>query len=60
MYSGKMVVFGQGGFVWAKMLYLGNWLYLGKVVVFGESSCIRASGCTWAKVVVFRKSGCFG
>ena len=44
LYSGKIVVFGQGGCIRAK------WLYSGKVVVlFGQNVCIRE------KKVVFRQ-----
>ena len=44
MYSGKEVVFGQGGFIRARLFFSGK-----IVVVFGES------GCKPAKVVVFRE-----
>ena len=52
-----MVVFGQGGSIWAKVVLFGQkWFYSGKsgcirakVVVFGQS------GCTRAKVVVYEQ-----
>ena len=62
LYSGKckMVVFGQrdvfgqGGCIWAKLLYSGKsgcirgkWLYSGKLIIGGQGGCIRE------KVVAF-------
>ena len=44
LHSGKVFVFWQSGFIWAKLFYLG------KVVVFGTSGCIRT------KVVVIGQS----
>ena len=51
LYSGKVVVFGQGGCILAK------WLYSGKSV-FNRAKCLYSSkwlylgknGCIWAKV----------
>ena len=41
---GKMVVFGQSGYIRAKWLYSGKSVcILTKVVVFGLGGCIRAS-----------------
>ena len=37
LYSGKVIVFGQGCFI------RGKWLHLGKVVVFGQSASINAN-----------------
>ena len=43
-----MVLFGQIGCIWAKVVLFGRkWLYLGKMVVFGQI------GSIWAKVVLF-------
>ena len=43
LYSDKVVAFGQGGCIWAKVVVFGKngcirakWLYFGKVVVFGQ------------------------
>ena len=33
----KVVLFGESGCIWAKMVVIGQkWLYLGKVVVFEQ------------------------
>ena len=61
LYSGKVVVFGQSGCLWAKWFYSGylvvfgqKWLYSGKVVVFmTKVVSLRQYGCFGAKVVVF-------
>ena len=54
-----MVVFGQSGCIWAKVVVFVKRLYLGKI------GCIRAKwlylGQNWlfsGKVVVFGQSGC--
>ena len=48
-----MVVFGQSGCIWQKLLYSGklvdlgkNWLYLGKIF------------CIWVKLLYFCKTVC--
>ena len=46
LYSGKVVVFGQSGFVRAK------WFYSGKMVLFGQSCCDREGRLFWGKVFV--------
>ena len=43
-----MLVFGQGGCKWAKVVVNGQ-----KGLYSDKSSCIRESGCIWEKVVVF-------
>ena len=69
-----MVVFGQNGCIWVKVVVFGQnccclgqsecirakWLFSGKVVVFGQSGCIRESGCIRANKVLFGQSGCIG
>ena len=70
---GKVTVFGQSGFIWAKEVIIGlggcnraKWLYISaNFVVFGQVYCIMAqvlvfglSGCIWAQVVVFGQSCC--
>ena len=48
LYSGKVVVFGQGGFIRVRLFFSGKiGCIRAKVVVFGQS------GCKPAKVVVF-------
>ena len=61
LYSGKVVVFGQSGSIWANVVVFGKrccirarWLNSGRVVLFGQSGCILA------KVVVFGKVAVFG
>ena len=50
-----MVVFGQCGCIWAKVVVLGQSEYIpAKVVVFGQC------GCFWAKVVIVWKVNVFG
>ena len=55
LFSDKVFVYGQSGFIRAKWLnsvkvvvFGQKWLYSGKKVVFGQSSCVRE------KVVLFR------
>ena len=51
LYSGKVDVFGQDGYLCAKVVVFGQkWLYLGKsgcirakVAVFGQTDCIPAN-----------------
>ena len=40
-YSGKVVVFGQNGCIWARVVVIGQQLLYIKVVVFGQIGCIR-------------------
>ena len=54
LYSSKVVVYGQSGFIRAKLLcsvqmdvFGSKWLYSSKVIVFGQGGCIRE------KIVVF-------
>ena len=43
LFSGIVVVYRQGCYIWAKVVVFGQkWLYSGKVVVFGQSGCIQA------------------
>ena len=50
----KMVVFEQGGCIWAKWLYTGKRVCIrGKVVVFGRSGCSRAKVVEFVKFVAF-------
>ena len=54
LYSGKVVVFGQNGCIWAKVVVFGqNGCTWAKVVVSGQN------GCIWAKVVAFWQSVCY-
>ena len=43
LYSGKVVVFGQIGCVWAKVVVIGQkWLFSGKWLYLGKVGCIGA------------------
>ena len=60
MYSGKMGLFGQGGYIWVKVAVFGQ-----KLLYSAKSSCIRINWCfsvkkkcICAKVVVFGQDGC--
>ena len=59
LYSGKMVVFGKGGCIWAKWLYSGKWSYQGNCDVFLQSGRNRVNmvvlGQKWRHS---GKSGC--
>ena len=62
-----MVVIGQSGFIWAKLVVSGQkWFYSGKrgsirakVVVFGQICCIRAKVAVFGQKQLYSgKSGC--
>ena len=60
MYSEKMFVFGESGFIWAKLVVIGqNWLYSGKAAAFRQSGCIRQKQLYSGKVIVFGQKWCY-
>ena len=52
LFLGKVGSFGQGGWIWEKVVYSAKWLYSGKVVAFGKKWLYSG------KVVVFGRSSC--
>ena len=69
----KLIVFYQSGWIYAKCLYLGKWLYFckigctcmgkkwlyfGELVVFGLNGVFGQNGCILGKIVVFGQNFC--
>ena len=63
--SGKVVVFGQNGCIWAKVVVFvqsgcprAKWLYLGKVVAFRQTLFYSGKMVVFGHIRCIRESGC--